>query len=409
MKKLILFSLMACMFVNRLSFAQSEEHQRSADSVQDLAPPGAHSAEQVQPIAAKLDTVVIAVQAEYSIVEEIDRLTHQAQSLDSVLAYERSLVPYAKEISQKARKYRVPPELLAALIQEESRFDIWATRTEPHYKLNKVVQREARAHSKRFNGIPTVQTEIDDRSRSYGLMQPMGQVAREQGFNNQFLAELYLPENSIEQGAKLLRKKFDRYGTDTLAVISSYNQGTARKQGGTFTNARYVYRVSVALRAYAPHFPQPAIKKSNGIQPSTQTIDRTGMAHRSRSDRDSLLSTATERMRIAKTAYRTPTRHDSNDSGHTAIASPWFNRQGEPPSSGYRGLYGQDKPRVQTERPYWSTAGAEYLPIILGVFVALGILGFAVTRGQFDGGHDQHQLRPKRGSVHAEVSAGSSH
>ncbi len=78
----------------------------------------------------------------------------------------------------------------------------------------------------------------------------MGETAREQGFANTYLAELYLPRNALEHGALLLHRLLVRYHDDTLAAISAYNQGTARKHRGVFVNARYVYRVTLAWRAY---------------------------------------------------------------------------------------------------------------------------------------------------------------
>jgi soluble lytic murein transglycosylase-like protein len=82
-------------------------------------------------------------------------------------------------------------------------------------------------------------------------MQVMGETAREQGFDRPFLSELYLPENAIAHGAMLLKKLLTRYRGDTLAAISAYNSGSARRsRRGMFANARYVYRVAIAWRAY---------------------------------------------------------------------------------------------------------------------------------------------------------------
>jgi hypothetical protein len=87
-----------------------------------------------------------------------------------------------------------------------------------------------------------------------GLMQPMGEVAREQGYDSIYLSSLFEPFNSIDQGATLLKKLLTRYGRDTLAAISAYNQGTPREVHGTFANAQYVYRVNVAWRHYDQAF-----------------------------------------------------------------------------------------------------------------------------------------------------------
>jgi soluble lytic murein transglycosylase-like protein len=179
-----------------------------------------------------------------------------AQSLfaDSISASESLLLPFRAEIESAAAREALSAALIAAVIQEESRFDPWATRSEPRYIRSRAVRRAAARFAKLHPHGPNVFTEAIDRSRSYGLMQIMGETAREQGFVQPFLAELYLPANAIAHGAMLLAKLLHRYPNDTLAAISAYNQGTARKRRGLFLNARYVYRVTIAWRAYDAFF-----------------------------------------------------------------------------------------------------------------------------------------------------------
>lgn len=181
-----------------------------------------------------------------SVAYHVERMQHR----DSLIASTAMLLPYRSEILTMADSFDVPPSLLAAVIQEESRFDPWAARTEPHYKRNRTVQAESLAWSRRHHGTPTAATELDDRSRSIGLMQVMGQVAREQGCQERYLSALHLPRNGIHHGAKRLRILLDRYRGDTLAAISAYNQGNNRKRKGLFVNARYVYRVTIAWELY---------------------------------------------------------------------------------------------------------------------------------------------------------------
>ena len=180
----------------------------------------------------------------------VDASTNLALAVDSAQATVQQLVPYAAEIDSAARTYKLPPSLLAGVIQEESRFVEWATREEPRYLHNRKLSKAAWRWSTAHNGVPNAFTELSDRARSYGLMQVMGETAREQGFTGRYLAELYLPRNSIECGALLLKRLLKRYHNDTLSAISAYNQGSARKHGGVFANARYVYRVTLAWRAY---------------------------------------------------------------------------------------------------------------------------------------------------------------
>ena len=185
-----------------------------------------------------------------TVSQMVDRATNILLASDSTEAAEPLLIPYFTEIDSAAKRNHLPASLVAGVIQEESRFEIWATREEPRYLRNRALHKAAMRWSAAHGGVPNAFTELADRSRSYGLMQVMGETAREQGFAGRYLAELYLPHNSIEHGALLLERLMKRYHNDTLSAISAYNQGSARKRRGVFANARYVYRVTLAWRAY---------------------------------------------------------------------------------------------------------------------------------------------------------------
>jgi soluble lytic murein transglycosylase-like protein len=197
-----------------------------------------------------LTLLLLFYTAHPSISVSVDSAMTAVQVSDSIEAGRMLLVPYYSEIDLAARAHRLPAALLAGVIQEESRFAEWATRMEPRYMRSRTVLNEAVRWSRAHGGVPNAYTELADRARSYGLMQIMGETAREQGFGARYLAELYLPHNSIEHGTLLLAKLMKRYSNDTLAAISAYNQGSARKHRGIFANARYVYRVTLAWRAY---------------------------------------------------------------------------------------------------------------------------------------------------------------
>lgn len=179
----------------------------------------------------------------------VSEATLEVTAIDSSEASATIFIPFRKEIDSVAKLHNLPPALLAAFIQEESAYKTWAVRTEPHYKQKKVVLDGARAWSRNHGGIPTFYTELDNRSQSFGLMQVMGQTARENGYKERYLTTLCDPFNGIEQGARVLKQKLAKYG-DTLSMISAYNQGNNRKSGGRFINARYVNRVIFAWEAY---------------------------------------------------------------------------------------------------------------------------------------------------------------
>ncbi len=68
-------------------------------------------------------------------------------------------------------------------------------------------------------------TEAYARGFSWGLMQVMGQVARESGFDTQFLSALCDPEQALAVGCKVLRKKFDAANSDTTRALLAWNGG----------------------------------------------------------------------------------------------------------------------------------------------------------------------------------------
>jgi hypothetical protein len=246
-------------------------------------------------------------------VQLVAALVDTIRAQDSIEATDVFLVPFQKEILAVAKKHSLPPALLAAFIQEESAFDQWATRTEPHYKTKKVVIAEARAHSRLHRGVPTVATEIDNRSMSYGLMQPMGQVAREQGYKARYLTALFAPFDNIEQGAIHLKAKLKRYPGDTLSAISAYNQGNNRRSGNDFTNARYVYRLMAANEIYKPIFERllsssksnvkakPHIRKSRSVSP-----DPDHLQHEVRSRSSSAYSNNESRTSVTRSVRERP-------------------------------------------------------------------------------------------------------
>jgi hypothetical protein len=197
--------------------------------------------------------------------------------VDSTDAAEVFLVPFQKELDSVARKHHLPVALLAAIVQEESQFNAFAVRTEPSYLKKKLVIRQARKWSRDHGGIPTYETELYLRATSMGLAQPMGEVAREQGFRARFLSELIMPFNSLDEGAKLLQSKLRKYKSDTLSAISAYNQGSNKKRRGVYLNARYVYRVTVAWRAY-----QHIFQSSNTSYNDTSYQTITGTHRQSR-------------------------------------------------------------------------------------------------------------------------------
>ncbi len=77
-----------------------------------------------------------------------------------------------------AGKYNLPENLILAIIDVESGGDPWAIRYEPAFYTRYIVGKPTKVF-----GPVSKETEQKARATSWGLMQIMGQVARERGFS----------------------------------------------------------------------------------------------------------------------------------------------------------------------------------------------------------------------------------
>lgn len=136
-------------------------------------------------------------------------------------------------IRQYAKKHMVPPELVAAIIYQESRGEVWAYRFEEDFYARYVEQKTRKTllgYVPPEGATPTLISEKRARAASWGLMQIMGQTARENGFEERWLPSLYFPVNNLDVGCKLLRRLLDDYGQ--LPTYRAYRQALLRYNGG---------------------------------------------------------------------------------------------------------------------------------------------------------------------------------
>jgi soluble lytic murein transglycosylase-like protein len=109
------------------------------------------------------------------------------------------------------------PTLVCAIVEQESGWNPWAMRYEPAFFAKYV------ANLYTNNKISA--SEAYALGFSWGLMQVMGQVARETGFDALFRSALCDPEQGLATGCKVLRKKFDAMAGDMTRALLAWNGG----------------------------------------------------------------------------------------------------------------------------------------------------------------------------------------
>ncbi|MBZ5697143.1 MAG: lytic transglycosylase domain-containing protein [Acidobacteriia bacterium] len=111
--------------------------------------------------------------------------------------------PEVIELARRiAAAHGLEPALVCAVIEQESEWNPWAVRYEPGF-LSRYV-------APLYTAGKLSATEAYTRSMSWGLMQVMGQVAREFGFAGASLPELCDPATGIEMGCRKLADCFAR-------------------------------------------------------------------------------------------------------------------------------------------------------------------------------------------------------
>jgi soluble lytic murein transglycosylase-like protein len=125
------------------------------------------------------------------------------------------------------------PAIVCAVVEQESAWNPWAMRYEPAFFAKYVASL--------YTNNKITASEAYARGFSWGLMQVMGQVARETGFDAPFLSTICDPQQGLSIGCKVLRKKFDAMAGDTTRALLAWNGG-----------ANSAYPVQVLARR--PHY-----------------------------------------------------------------------------------------------------------------------------------------------------------
>lgn len=127
-----------------------------------------------------------------------------------------------------AKTHQLNPLLIAAVIHQESGGRAYAMRKEEGFYQKYI--KPKRTRDELLGYVPpqervTLETERGLRAFSFGLMQIMGQTAREAGFASDDLAELLIPSNNIAVGCRILRRKLEVSEGDQYFALLRYNGG----------------------------------------------------------------------------------------------------------------------------------------------------------------------------------------
>ncbi len=145
------------------------------------------------------------------------------------------LIDLTREI---AAAHDLDPALVCAVVEQESAWNPWALRYEPAF-LSRYV-------APLYTAGKLTATEAYARSMSWGLMQVMGQVAREHGFDGDSLAELCDPAVGVDFGCRILAARLVRARGDANAALLAWNGGA---------NSNYPAEVLARTRNYSAKSP----------------------------------------------------------------------------------------------------------------------------------------------------------
>jgi soluble lytic murein transglycosylase-like protein len=139
---------------------------------------------------------------------------------------------------QIASAHDLDRALVCAVVEQESAWNPWALRYEPAF-LSRYV-------APLYTAGKLTATEAYARSMSWGLMQVMGQSAREHGFDGDSLAELCDPVVGVDFGCRILAARLVRARGDANAALLAWNGGA---------NSNYSAEVLARARNYSVKSP----------------------------------------------------------------------------------------------------------------------------------------------------------
>lgn len=118
---------------------------------------------------------------------------------------------------QTASRHGLDPDLVCGMVERESSWFPWTIRYEPAFMSHYIAPLYTLG---KFSA-----SEAYARSFSWGLMQVMGDVARENGFTGTFLAQLCDPQIGLEIGCAVFAKHLAKSAYNAAAALEAWNGG----------------------------------------------------------------------------------------------------------------------------------------------------------------------------------------
>ncbi len=137
-----------------------------------------------------------------------------------------------------AAQHSLDPALVCAIVEQESAWDPHAIRYEPAFRSRYVAPL----------GLPP--TEEVARSISWGLMQVMGQVAREHNFTAKSLAALCDPATGLATGCAVFAAKLRAASTGDASSVAANVVHRALELWNGGANQAYAAQVLARLAHY---------------------------------------------------------------------------------------------------------------------------------------------------------------
>ncbi|HVL67211.1 MAG TPA: transglycosylase SLT domain-containing protein [Vicinamibacterales bacterium] len=157
-------------------------------------------------------------------------------------------------IEAVARGAGLDPDLVDAVVRKESSGVTWAWNPEPHYRFlwdvkqqkpfRRLTPEEIKSETPPAD-FPCLAGDRDQewwaQQASWGLMQVMGGVAREQGFRGGYINQLHDPEVGLFYGVRVLRALILWADGNLHQALAAYNGG----RGGWTAEQPQRYATSV--------------------------------------------------------------------------------------------------------------------------------------------------------------------